>query len=92
MQTARYMIEVQAGLISQQAEQQFTKRWAVTGEQWQAAKAFEDEVVNKQLEEFDWTRLPAVVLTEPLAAASNYLIFLATTNRVNWVRLDWIQV
>lgn len=90
MKTARYMIEVQAGLVPEQPETQFTKRWAVTGEQWEAASKYHNNF--KEDEAFDWSKLPVIVLTEPLAAASNYLIFLATTNRVNWVRLDWIQV
>ena len=88
--SARYIIEVVAGLIPQQPEPEFTKRWAITGEQW--AEAMKLAESSNPREEADWTKFPNMIHGEMISRAHSYAMLLALTQRVNWIRVDWIQV
>lgn len=76
MSQARVIVEVVAGVIPGQPEPEFTKRWAVTSEQWYGV-ADEGE--------------RAALLAETNGKAQGYAGWLMLQpDRLNWVRTDWI--
>jgi len=74
MKEARAAIEVQAGLIPQQPEDEFTRRWFITSEQWHAEGA-------------DQAKLLTDTQGQAMAYAQ-YLML--QPDRLNWVRVDWV--
>lgn len=74
--SARVIVEVQAGLIPGQPDPEHTKRWALSSDQWQA-------VVD------GGTEGPA--LAELNGRAQGYAaLLMLQPDRLNWVRTDWI--
>lgn len=72
---ARVIIEVLAGIIPNQPEPEFTRRYAITSEEWNAAQG-ENQ---------------AMLLAERNGQAFGYANLLALQpDHVNWVRVDWI--
>lgn len=76
--SARVIIEVVAGLIPQQPMDEYTKRFVITSDEWNAAlEAPEDRA--------------AEILAERNGQAIGYASWLMLQpNRLNWVRTDWI--
>jgi hypothetical protein len=76
MKSARVIVEVVAGLIPQQAEPEFTRRWALTSEEWYAAADADAQFV---------------LLAELNGRATGYAgMLMLQPQRLNWVRVDWI--
>ena len=75
--SARVVVEVVAGLIpGNDPDAEFTRRWVLTSQQWQAA-----EDAGKQGE----------ALAELNGRAQGYAAMLMLQpDRLNWVRTDWI--
>lgn len=76
MSDVRYAVEVQAGLLPGIPEQEFTRRWFVTSEEW--ARAEQDGLEGLTAGGSPW------------AEAQLYAISILNPNRVNWVRVDWV--
>lgn len=72
--SARVIIEVVAGILPETPEAEFTKRWAITSDEWEAAgddAAFLLATRNGQAQGYaGWLML------QP--------------DRLNWVRVDWL--
>lgn len=75
--SARVIVEVVAGLIpGQDPEPEYTRRWALTSEEWKAAGD-----AGKQGE----------ALAELNGRAQGYAgMLMLQPDRLNWVRTDWI--
>ncbi len=73
--SARVIVEVVAGLIpGQQPEQEYTRRWALTSAEWEAAGSAQSEalaVLNGKAQGY-----AGLLMLQP--------------DRFNWVRTDWI--
>lgn len=77
-ESARVIVEVVAGIVPQSPDPEFTRRWVLTSEQWQAAA---DGGAGKQSE----------VLAELNGRAQGYAaLLMLQPDRLNWVRTDWI--
>jgi hypothetical protein len=75
MKSARVIVEVVAGLLpGKDPDPEFTRRYAITSEQWQQAG-------EKQLE------LLAEVTGKAQGYAA---LLMLQPDRLNWVRTDWI--
>lgn len=74
MQSARVIIEVMAGVIPEVAEPEFTKRWAVTSEEWE--KAGEDA--------------SSLLAQRNGQAQGYAMLLMLQPARFNWVRVDWL--
>lgn len=75
-ESARVIVEVVAGLIPQQPEPEFTRRWAITSEEW--ATAERDAKSAERLAELN-------------GKAQGYAaLLMLQPDRLNWVRTDWI--
>ena len=75
-EAARAILEVTAGLIPGQAEQEFTRRWGITSSEWEAAAHKPGAGME--------------LLVERNGVASAYAAWLMLQpERLNWVRLDW---
>lgn len=83
-ESARLIVEVVAGLIPEQPEDEFTKRWAVTSTEWQAAIET-DKYAQEGDESAVW-----LLMTERAELADAYARELRNPNRLNWVRVDWV--
>lgn len=75
--SARVVVEVVAGLIAgRDPEPEYTRRWALTSEEWQAAVD---------------ARKHGEVLAVLNGRAQGYAAMLMLQpDRLNWVRTDWI--
>jgi hypothetical protein len=91
MESAKLLVEVCAGLVPGTPIPELTKRWCITGHEWQATNNRENlpadpiaalAEVNKRLEPWDTVH----------ATATEYARRLMNPGAVNWVRLDWIWV
>lgn len=87
MEQARAAIEVTAGLIPGQPMDEFTRRWWITSEEWQAAGEKDKELPQDHIGQFDGNNL----LTDRQGPAMAYAQLLMLQPQVlNWVRVDWI--
>jgi len=78
MSGARVIVEVVAGLIPNDPMPEYTRRWALTGEEWSAAIA--DGTAEEKLAELN-------------GRAQGYaMLLMLQPNRLNWVRTDWLWV
>lgn len=76
---ARAAVEVTAGLIPSQPMPEYTRRWAVTSEEWQG------------LEDASLGTSRVALLAERNGQALGYAaLLMASPHLVNWVRVDWI--
>lgn len=76
MESARVIIEVVAGVIPQQPMEEYTKRWAITSDEWYKAVG-----PGTAME----------LLAERNKAAQEYAMSLMMRpDLVNWVRTDWL--
>lgn len=77
MESARVIVEVVAGLIpGKDPEPEFTRRWAITSQEWQEAQANDKSgellaTVNGKAQGY-----AALLMLQP--------------DRLNWVRTDWV--
>lgn len=76
MESAKVIVEVVAGIIPEQPEPEFTRRWAITGDEWEALGA---EQAN------------GLAQLNGKAQGYSMLLMLQP-DRLNWVRTDWIWV
>lgn len=78
-ESARVIVEVVAGLIpGKDPEAEFTRRWAITSKEWQAA-AEEGGIRQSEL------------LATVNGKAQGYAaLLMLQPDRLNWVRTDWI--
>lgn len=74
MQEARVVVEVLAGVLPQQPEDEFTRRYAITSEEWHANGANQSQLL-------------AEVNGKALGYAG---LLMLQPDRVNWVRTDWL--
>ena len=76
-QSARILIEVQAGLLpGKDPDPKFTKRWAITDKEWNDAQVDRGDL-----------------MAERQGQALGYAAYLMLQpNRINWVRTDWIYL
>jgi hypothetical protein len=73
-ESARVIVEVMAGLIPGQPDPEWTRRWALTSDEWHAAGDFQSEalaVLNGKAQGY-----AGLLMLQP--------------DRLNWVRSDWI--
>lgn len=76
MQTARVLLEVQAGIVPGTPMPEHTRQWAITSEEWQ--KATED---NKQAE----------LLAARNGQMQGYAaLLMLQPDALNWVKTEWI--
>lgn len=78
METARFAVDVVAGLIpGRDPEPEYTRRWVVTSKQWQEA----GEKPDGQSE----------LLAETAGKACGYAtLLMLQPNRLNWVKTEWV--
>lgn len=75
-ETARLAIEVVAGVMPEMPMGEHTRRYFLTGSQWEKAKA-EGKTAD--------------VLAELAGRAQGYAtLLMLQPDRVNWVRVDWL--
>lgn len=84
MESAKVIVEVQAGLLPGQPEVDFTKRWAVTSGKWEEAQAADES--SDPAHAFHLYLLLARIAGE----ADEYARALRNPQRFNWVRTDWV--
>lgn len=83
-ESAKVIIEVTAGLIPGQPEHEFTRRWAVTSQEWADAEhADENSDPGHAFHR-------ALLLAFRQAEADEYARMLRNPARWNWTRTDWI--
>lgn len=82
--SAKVIIEVVAGIIPNQPEPEFTRRWAINSDEWQAAQEADEKADPEH-------RFNAYLLLAGRAAqADEYARALRNPQRFNWVRTDWL--
>jgi len=74
MQSTRVVIEVVAGVIPEQPEDELTRRYSITSEEWDAEGANQSQLLAE---------------VNGKAAGYAGLLMLQP-DRVNWVRTDWL--
>ena len=72
--SARVIIEVVAGVIPEQPDPHYTKRWGITSGEWEAAGKGQQVLLAERAGQA--TGYASLLMTSPDA--------------VNWVRLDWL--
>lgn len=77
MDTARCIIEVNAGLVHGKAEPEYTRRYSITSAEWNKARESKDSDAEISL------------LAERSGMAQGYASMLML-HSLNWVRVDWI--
>ena len=75
-QSARVIVEVLAGVIPEQPEDQYTRRWAITSDEWVTAER--DDKSGEAL----------AVLNGKAQGYAGLLML--QPGALNWVRTDWI--
>lgn len=76
METARFAVDVVAGLLPGTPDPELTRRWGVTSKEWQ--QAVDD---GKQ----------SALLAETAGRAAGYATLLQLQpDRVNWVKTEWV--
>ena len=93
-ESAKCIIEVTAGLVPGQPEERFTRRWVITGAEWEAAQE-EDGRLLQEAQEGDVTAgehamHAALLLAFRAAEADEYARLLRNPQRFNFVRTDWL--
>lgn len=74
MESARVIIEVQAGVVPGTPEAEYTKRWAITSGEWEKAG---DQASNLLAERNGQAQgYAGLLMLQP--------------DRLNWVRVDWL--
>ena len=87
MERAKLIVEVTAGLIPGQPIDEYTKRFAITGADWEEASLREQ---TRQGAAKDRDGRPAL-LAEVNGRAQGYAGYLMMQpDALNWVRTDWI--
>lgn len=75
MQSARVVVEVLAGVIPDRPDEEHTRRWVLTSEQWHGVEDSEK----------------GALLAEINGRAQGYAGWLMLQpERLNWVRVDWL--
>jgi hypothetical protein len=94
VESAKVIIEVTAGLIPGQPEDEFTRRWAITSAEWELAQAADAEILQRAQEEggrgSNQAMHAALLLAFRAAEADEYARLLRNPDRFNWTRTDWI--
>ena len=73
--SARCAVDVMAGVVPGKAEDEFTRRWFITSDEWYAAEGPEQNHL----------------LTDIAGKASGYATFLMVQpDRFNWVKSEWV--
>lgn len=76
MSSARYAVEVMAGVIPGQPIDELTRRWFVSSEEWaREAKSGSHQVTDER---------------SPWWKARDYAETLVDPSRVNWVQIQWV--
>lgn len=76
MDSARVIVEVQAGVVPGTAMDEHTRRWAITSDEWRQAE--QDQTSG-------------TLLAETNGRAQGYAaLLMLQPNAVNWVRTDWL--
>jgi hypothetical protein len=80
--SARVILEVTAGVVPGTAEPEYTRRWAITTDEWEkAGQVAAADIANGQ----------GALLAERNGQAVGYAeMMMAAPNVVNWVRTDWL--
>jgi hypothetical protein len=74
--SARVIVEVAAGLVPGQQEEEFTKRWMISSDDWHAL----DDAPADQ----------SALLAEVNGRATGYAgLLMLQPDKFNWVRTDW---
>lgn len=77
---AKLLIEVVAGVMPESPMPEYTRRYAITSDQW-------EEAVSKG------ESGPAELLAETAGRAQGYAaLLMLQPDRLNWVRTDWVWV
>lgn len=77
MNEARILLEVVAGVLPGTPEPEFTKQWAITSNEWQAAAEKPDG--------------QSALLAEFNGKAQGYAaLLMLQPDRLNWVKTEWI--
>ena len=78
MEQARIIVEVVAGLLPGEPIDKFTRRYAITSEEW--AKILKEDRVAEAMAELN-------------GKAQGYAaLLMLQPDRLNWVRTDWIYL
>jgi hypothetical protein len=86
--SAKLIIEVRAGLIPERADPGFSRQWAISSSQWEAAQE-----ADREAGEAYGPPLGGVeeLLSTVVGKAQGYAgLLMLQPNRVNWVRTDWV--
>jgi len=83
-ETVKVIIEVSAGLIPGQPENEFMRRWVITSAEWE--KAVQDDEQADAEHAFH----RSLLLAFRAAEADEYARLLRNPARFNWTRTDWI--
>lgn len=76
METAKFAIDVVAGVLPGTPEEEFTRRWFVSSSEWHEA--------NEKGKAGD-------LLAETAGRANGYAtLLMLQPDRLNWVKLEWI--
>ena len=78
-QRARLIIEVLAGVVPERPDPEFTRRYAISEDDWAKARA-SDTMGSEE-----------ALLAEVAGKAQGYaMLLMLQSNHLNWVRTDWI--
>jgi hypothetical protein len=88
---AKAAIEVTAGLIPGQAMSEYTRRWAITSDEWQFATQKDREFVNSERDMPMATTVQGELLTQAQGKAMAYAqMLMLQPNMLNWVSVNWV--
>lgn len=90
--SAKVIIEVQAGLLPGEADPKFSRRWAVTSAEWEDAQRRDAETLQQAQESGEPAEAMEMylLLASRAAVADEYARALRDPSRINWVRTEWI--
>jgi hypothetical protein len=83
-QSARVVVEVQAGVMPGEPEPHFTRSWAITTDEWEEAQA--RDAASDDAHAY----YAELLLMARAAAADEYARLLRDPARFNWVRTEWL--
>jgi hypothetical protein len=84
MRGDKVIIEVTAGMVGRGPEQDYTKRWAISSDEW-------DNAVSDDGADDETHRFHLLLLVNGRAAvADEYARALRNPHRFNWVRTEWV--
>jgi hypothetical protein len=84
-QGVRAVIEVVAGLVPGKADEDWTRRFVITSQEWDDAGALDG---REQDEEQRINRM--MLLATKAAQADEYARLLRNPGRFNWVKTEWL--